>query len=242
VRVKVLDVSVFNSSKRVFTIEDLRYLEKIGISHVALSSLDVIHGEPQNKANRKVLEIAKEIGLVPIMAFNPKERKVIDYLKSALKDFKAIRVYPGHNKFSLTDEKLKRALVLIENEKVPVIIQFRVEWGDKVTTKVKEVCELAREFKEISFVASGVNYSDNPEIVRFVKKVNNLLIDISYYQGLSGVEFLVKEVGSRRIVFGTAYPILYPESSLLKVLYADISEREKEDITFNNAAELLGLT
>lgn len=239
---KILDITVFHSLKRVFTVHDLRHLKKIGIDYVTLSSLDVAYGEPQRKSNREILKIAKEMKLIPLMAFNLKEKEANDYLKSVLKDFKAIRVYPGHNQFSLTGEEFRSALAFVEGKEIPVIIQFRVKWGDNVTTKVEEVCKLAKEFEEINFIMSGVNYPDNLDIVRFARKLDNVFIDISYYQGLSGVEFLIKEVGTRRIVLGTAYPILYPESSLLKVLYANISDSEKEDILFNNAAKLLGLT
>jgi len=239
---RVLDISVFHSLKRALTTHDLKYLKSIGVDYVALSSLDVAYSELQKKSNERTLKVAKEMKLVPLMAFNPKEKKANDYLKSSLKNFKAVRVYPGHNQFSLTGEEFRSALASIEGEGVPVVVQFRVKWGDKVTVKVEEVCKLAREFRGINFIMSGVNYSDNLDIVRFARKLDNVFVDISYYQGLSGVEFLVKEIGSKRVVLGTAYPILYPESSLLKVLCADISEDEREEIAFNNATRLLSLT
>ena len=51
----------------------------------------------------------------------------------------------------------------------------------------------------------------------------------------------VKEITSKRIIFGSDYPFSDQEIELLKVKRAEISEPEKEDILHGNAERLLGL-
>ena len=51
----------------------------------------------------------------------------------------------------------------------------------------------------------------------------------------------VREITSKKIIFGSDYPFSDQEIELLKVKRAEISESEKEDILHGNAERLLGL-
>ena len=55
------------------------------------------------------------------------------------------------------------------------------------------------------------------------------------------IERRVKEITSKRIIFGSDYPFSDQEIELLKVKKAVISENEREDILHGNAEKLLNL-
>lgn len=52
---------------------------------------------------------------------------------------------------------------------------------------------------------------------------------------------LVKEIGSKRVLFGTDMPFLDPRPALGRVAMADISDEEKKDIFGLNMKYLLNL-
>lgn len=55
------------------------------------------------------------------------------------------------------------------------------------------------------------------------------------------IERRVREITSKKIIFGSDYPFSDQEIELLKIKKAGISEPEKEDILHGNAERLLGL-
>jgi len=75
--------------------------------------------------------------------------------------------------------------------------------------------------------------------VRYVKDRRNILLEISFYHPFKGIEFLVKILGIERILFGSSYPVIYPECSLLKIEYSSLSIDDRRKIFFKNAEKLL---
>ncbi len=55
------------------------------------------------------------------------------------------------------------------------------------------------------------------------------------------IERRVREITSKKIIFGSDYPFSDREIELLKIKKAGISGPEKEDILYGNAEKLIGL-
>lgn len=54
-----------------------------------------------------------------------------------------------------------------------------------------------------------------------------------------GMEALVAQYGSSRLLFGSAFPTRYPESSILQLLHADITDADRRNIASENLQHLL---
>jgi predicted TIM-barrel fold metal-dependent hydrolase len=67
----------------------------------------------------------------------------------------------------------------------------------------------------------------------------NLFVEISYYSSHRGVEFLAQHFRAERILFGTGMPETGPGVPLALVMYAGVSEAEKELIAGENLRRLL---
>ena len=68
----------------------------------------------------------------------------------------------------------------------------------------------------------------------------NISVDTSGGDAESGmVETAVKTLGAKRVVFGSDAPIRHFSGQLAKVLATDLPETVKQDILWNNAAQLL---
>lgn len=79
-----------------------------------------------------------------------------------------------------------------------------------------------------------------PEIL---KKHSNLFLDLSgtglFRFGM--LKYLVQKVGAERILFGTDYPICNPRMYVEAVYGEEITESEREQILYKNAARLLNI-
>ena len=73
-------------------------------------------------------------------------------------------------------------------------------------------------------------------------KSRNVFVDTSssksLYPGL--IEWAVREIGSNRILFGTDTPCYFTASQKARIEYAEVVEKDKLNILYNNARKILG--
>ncbi|GEM_PF-6546223 len=226
---------MFHGSEKPITSEDLQRLRSLGIATVALSPVPPPSSE-WGPVNELVLRASRSLGAVPVAGTSPQGLQ-----RGGLKlsGFGALRLYASGGK--VAREALNCALSLAEEAGLPLIVQVRLRWGDPIGVDLGELCSAASEFRGVTVVLSGVNYSENVELATVVRRTPNVCVDIAYHQGLLGVEFLVRRLGSKRVLFGTAYPLMYPECSVLKALMAKLSDSERYDVLRGNAERMLGL-
>ncbi len=232
---KIVDIDVYQGKSLKL---DFGKLKDLSISKILLSSIDVAYGENQEECNDTVLRICKEkneIKALPLASVNLKQEQTEEYLKKLSTEFVGVKIFPFYHKYSLEDEEILERISVLEEKNLPLIIQLRIKWQDSITIKLDGIRKVARMYSKLPIILTGINYGENLEILRFIKPLNNVYISISYYQPLSGVSFLIKHLGYRRILFGTGYPINYPEIAILKVVYADISDYVKDYIFYENA-------
>ena len=76
--------------------------------------------------------------------------------------------------------------------------------------------------------------------VREIEEVNNIWIDTSSYPPVAGmVEYAVTHLGSDRVLFGSDLVIRDLPVQIGRVLSAEITDQQKQDILFNNTFRLL---
>ena len=76
--------------------------------------------------------------------------------------------------------------------------------------------------------------------VREVEDVENIWVDTSSYQPVAGmVEYAVHHLGAARVLYGSDLVIRDLPVQIGRILSADISTEEKQDILYTNAAKLL---
>lgn len=103
-----------------------------------------------------------------------------------------------------------------------------------------EVEKLAERFPDLTIIAYHMGGIKWRECLRRVKRYTNVYVEISSSVTVRGfIEEAVEVLGSNRIMFGTDVPYLDPSVSLGKVLGADISEEDVENILFRNAERVL---
>ena len=105
-----------------------------------------------------------------------------------------------------------------------------------------EVSDIAERFPNIKFFLahSGTSWEVARRHVRLAKKYANVYCEITFTAVLNGsIEYMVREVGSERVLYGSDAPMRDPFPQFGWLAYADISEEDKRNILGRNMQRIL---
>ena len=106
---------------------------------------------------------------------------------------------------------------------------------------VRIMAELGKRYPETTFIFAHAGMMWD-KAIQAVKPYPNLYLDVSGFDPERGiVEKAVEVLGAERVLFGSDAPGRIYAAQLAKVLYADISESDRELVLGGNAARLLKL-
>jgi len=106
----------------------------------------------------------------------------------------------------------------------------------------KEMEDLAKKYPEISFLLahSGWSYEVAKKHIKLAKKFSNVFCEITFTSVTNGIiEYMVKEIGSERVIYGSDSAMRDPIPQFGWVVYADISEVEKRNILGRNMRKII---
>ncbi len=105
----------------------------------------------------------------------------------------------------------------------------------------EDTCALAKEWPDVRIIMAHLTGSGFRG-VRAARGLDNLVVDTSGGGPENGlIEYAVEQLGERRVVYGSDYPIRDFPCCINRIKGADISARAKQRLLHDNAAELLGL-
>ena len=111
------------------------------------------------------------------------------------------------------------------------------------TLPIDDIAALAARHTQTSFILSGPNYlSEFQAAIEALTRCPNMLIEISCMQGFEAVARMAEAVGADRVLFGTGLPLHYPACNVAKLEHADLSQKQREAISSDNAMRCLALT
>ena len=161
--------------------------------------------------------------------------------------FAGIKIHPSVHTCYANDTRYKVIWELAE-EKKAVLLSHTWDYSDKNPIQKFSYPDLfvsfIKKYKNVKFIFghAGGRYNGHQAAVRIVKKFKNTFLDISGDSNWFGfIEWLVKEAGSGKILYGTDITWIDPRTQLGMVLGADISQEEKMDILAVNALKLFNL-
>jgi uncharacterized protein len=103
------------------------------------------------------------------------------------------------------------------------------------------IADLAGRYPGLPFIAAGISYRSHRILVPLLKAFRNVHMSIGNpYTVHNGIEFLAKEIGPERLLFGTGFPDAEAMPAVTQLLYADVSAEAKELIGSGNMERLTG--
>ncbi len=223
-------------------------LLKAGITHICGSVLN------------KKRAYTPEEGFAYIKECNDKALAI----KEQLGDFytPGFHVHPHFVEESVAEiERMAKAGVRLIGELVPymhgwsdyscgglhTILDAAAKYGMTVsfhtmTNEQKEMTEMIAAHPDIRFVAAHPNEKEMFLLhLERLRKFDNFRLDLSgtgiFRYGL--IAYGVKKAGSEKFIFGTDYPICNPGMYVQAVMHEPLSDTDRENIMYKNAAELI---
>ncbi len=152
---------------------------------------------------------------------------------------KGVKLHPDFQKFNIDDaENLYR----VTAGRLPVLLHM----GDRRYdfSSPERLRKMAEKYPEQIFIGAHFGGYSVWDKVECLKDLPNVYFDTSsslFALDKDRAADLIHRFGHERYFFGTDFPMWRHDEELRRFLALPLTEEEKEDILFNNAAKLLGV-
>lgn len=164
------------------------------------------------------------------------EDKLRRYLSNA--NIGAIRIYPIDHSFTLDIWNVEELFSFTSRYSLPVLLDMQQNMGD-LSSHFNEIYNLAIAFSKTPIILLATGCAHLRTILKLLEKCDNICLDTSIFTTYRGIEEVTRLFGSNRILFGSRIPFIEGGVSIGRIIYADISDEDKENIAFRNASRLL---
>jgi predicted TIM-barrel fold metal-dependent hydrolase len=192
-----------------------------------------------------------------------RENKGFDLFRKGIEEynFRGLKLYPPMG-FSMESNELLAYFEYCEHYKLPILIHtgpsqenLKNEYANPLFIK-----PLAEKYKRIIFILAHAGYNLNNDLVKLIKKTNNVYIDVAGFQSkypkiddqmIRDLSILFNEEKiNSKVLFGTDWPLfnfIRPVSTQVEQVkeLASVSQAWKtnalDNIFFKNATKILNL-
>jgi hypothetical protein len=158
------------------------------------------------------------------------------YLRSLIdQGVRLVRLFPVAHNFLLVGAYLGGMLEAIQELRLPLMVwQTQTTWPT-----IAGVCE---KYPELRFVVGGAGrklFYDNRIYDAFLERYLNLFLETHNLTNYLGLDDLVNRFGSERLLFGSHFPHLDPNSAAMLICHGTMSPCDRHNIAHGNLERLL---
>lgn len=154
----------------------------------------------------------------------------------------AVKLFPAMYTFVTSEWCIGEVLDVLEEYRVPTFIDpdRELDTWDADRFDWDGIDALCRSHPALPVILQEARFrSSNRVLYQLLEKHPNLHLELSGYWAHHAVEFITREFGARRLLFGTRLPVRDPACALGQVAYANIPEEDKRLVAGNNVRDLL---
>lgn len=156
---------------------------------------------------------------------------------------KGVKIHPDFQQFAMNEERAFKMGEIINDGNVPLMVHcgdFRYNYSNPEQIKV-----FLDKFPNLTFIgAHFAGWSIWEEATEKLAGIPNLYVDLSsslYDLTPKTAVDLIHAYGSDKVLWGTDYPMWDSPSEMEYFNKLDLTEKEKSQILYDNAAKILGL-
>ena len=160
---------------------------------------------------------------------------------------KAIRLFPHTHSYRPVPLYLDTVLEEAQKHHMPVLIDeidinnTNLPWSTwGFSPSYEDIYELSQTYPKVDFIIISPGMLTQRKQFTIMHKTNNIYFDCSPL-GYKNVEYICKLFSAEKLLFSSGFPFLEPGAYMSYILYADISEKEKQMIAYDNLQRLLGV-
>lgn len=214
----------------------VKALTNHGVSKgLAICTVGVLHN--YNDGNAETLRVCSEQPtLVPVATVDPRGYfgPAGSIAKLAQQGFKMVRFFPLIQGWQPDHAVFSDILDELDSVNLPAMIQAR---------EIGCPSALARSLgsRKVPFILESITFENMAEAVSVMRKYENVLVDTRALRVPGALRFLVDQIGSDRVVFGSGCLRSSLASALGYVMESDIPDESKAKILAGNIKQLVGL-
>ncbi len=155
---------------------------------------------------------------------------------------KGVKLHPDIQQFKLDDFRMLKIYELCEG-RLPLLIHtgdHRYDFSNP--NRLMPILDIYKNLTVIGAHFGG--WSIWEEATKKLRSYENFYVDCSsslYAMTPEKAKELIMAYGTDRVLFGTDYPMWEPEGELERFMQIDLTEKQREDILYNNTAKLFGI-
>lgn len=155
---------------------------------------------------------------------------------------KGIKLHPDIQRFKLDDYRMLKIYELCEG-KLPILIHtgdHRYDYSNP--NRIMPILDIYKDLTVIGAHFGG--WSIWEEATEKLCKYKNFYVDCSsslYAITSEKAKELIMAYGTNRVLFGTDYPMWEPKAEIEKFMQIDLTDQQREDILYHNAAKLFSI-
>lgn len=192
-------------------------------------------------------EVEGHKNLHPAWSMLPSRSKELpkphEYIHEALDNHvHAIWLFPGQFFYPLSEWCIGSLLDELEEHRIPTFVDADPEYADFGSDRFQwdHIDEMCRNHPGLQLILSAARFrTSNRLLYQLLERHNSLFVEISGMWFYRGIEFICREFGAHRLIFGTRMPLRDPACAIAMVNYAGISDEEKRMIAGDNLRRLL---
>ncbi len=156
-------------------------------------------------------------------------------------EVKAVKLFPKMHRYLLNDQTMGSLLNALQEAELPMIIDRGEHEPEVQQIDWEDIAPLCTKYPRLKVILHRVRWEATRYLLPLLKQLPNLHCEFSNYQANRIIEFLVKEVGSDQLLFGTQMMEKSPGAAKAFIDYADISVKDRKKIAGENLIQILKL-
>ena len=218
--------------------------EKLGIDHFVVQSVATSPAQVSsiNKfiATAVVQSDGRFTGLGTLHPESENLAAEVDEIISL--GLKGVKLHPDIQQFRIDDPRMMRIYELCEG-RLPILLHTgdsRFDYSNP--NRVKPVLD---RFKNLTVIGAHLGgWSVWDEAVKVLPQYENFYVDCSssfYTLSAEKSKELIMAYGTKRVLFGTDYPMWDMQKEIESFMNLELTEEEREDILCNNACRMFDI-
>lgn len=155
---------------------------------------------------------------------------------------KGVKLHPDIQNFKADDYRMLKIYELCEG-RLPILMHTGdSRYDNSNPNRIKPILDIYKNLTVIGAHFGG--WSIWEEATKSLCEYENFYVDTSsslYKLTAEKAKELILVYGTKRILFGTDYPLWKPETEIERFMQLNLTESEREDILYNNTAKLYNI-
>jgi predicted TIM-barrel fold metal-dependent hydrolase len=219
----------------------LEYGEKAGVDHFIVQSVATTPKQVSSINHFIARSVAESGGrFTGLGTLHPdSEDMAVDVEEIIGLGLKGVKLHPDIQRVKLDDERMHEMYRLCEG-RLPMLIHTGDNRYDY--SNPNRMIPILEQYPNLTVIGAHFGgWSIWEEATEKLYKYKNFYVDCSsslYAISPQTAKDIITKYGTDRVLFGTDYPMWKPESEIERFMAIELTDSEREDILYNNAARL----